>query len=115
MNLFDGLQATMFSTVTNTMGYDATWTPSSPDGSSQQSARVLYQGPTHKEKLIQADFDPDKLDMEYQLGDFENLKSFADENIFETVDIDGIGSFKVKSVLKKFDGKSFVARLQPVQ
>lgn len=113
MNLFDSLQNSAFHTVTNTMGYDANWTPSTAPGTTLL-ARVLFKGPTEKEKLLQADFDPDKLEMEYQAGDFINLKSYADDNVFETVIINGIGTFKVKSVAKKYDGKTFIARLQVI-
>jgi len=104
MNIFDGLQNTMFDTVTNTMGYDATW--------GILTARVLFTGPTEKEKLKQADFDPDKLEMEYKAGDFGGLNELLDNNEMQTVTIDGIGEFTVKSVSKKFDGKTFIARLQ---
>lgn len=112
MNLFDGLQNSMFAAVTNAMGYDATWLPSSPVGSVQQTARVLFTGPTEKEKLNSAEFDPEKLEIEYQKGDFTSLKELADDNVMEKVTIDGIGDFRVKSVIKKFDGKTYLARLQ---
>jgi len=102
----------MFATVTNTMGYDATWLP--PAGGSQQLARVLFAGPTEKEKLKSADFDPEKLEMEYKAGDFEGLKELADDNEMPVITIIQIGEFTVKSVAKKFDGKTFVARLQAV-
>jgi len=96
----------MFATVTTTMGYDATW--------GAETARVLFAGPTEKEKLKSADFDPDKLEMEYKAGDFEGLKQLADDNEMPVITIATIGEFTVKSVAKKFDGKTFVARLQAV-
>lgn len=111
MNLFDGLQSTMFDTVTNTMGYQAMWT-GTPAGSIQQIAWILYTGPTEKEKIFQADFDPEKLIMEYKAGDFIGLKDLQDDNQLQDVLIVGIGTFKIKSVKLKFDGKTFEARLQ---
>ena len=94
----------MFATVTETMGYDATW--------QLETARVLFTGPTEKEKLKSADFDPEKLEMEYKAGDFGGLKTLADDNAMPTISIATIGDFTVKSVAKKFDGKTFIARLQ---
>lgn len=106
MNIFDSLQNTMFNTVTKTMGYDATW--------NLLTARVLFKGPTEKEKLKDADYDPDKLEMEYKAGDFVGLYTLLENNEMQTVTIIGIGNFTVKSVAKKFDGKTFIARLQVI-
>ncbi len=111
MNLFDGLQDTMFSTVTNTMGYDATWTPNA--GGPTKTAKVLYNGPTEKEKLFNADYDPDKVMMEYKSGDFDGLFEEARPSTsMEEVTITDIGVFYIRSVKKKFDGKTFEAQLE---
>ena len=110
MNLFDNLQNSMFAAVTSTMGYDATWVPS--DNSGEQLARVLFTGPTEIEKLKSADFDPEKLEMEYMKGDFAGLKELTDDNSMEKITMAGIGDFRVKSIHKKYDGKTFIARLQ---
>ena len=114
MNPFDNLQSAMFGTVSNTMGYDAVWLPKS--GGSQKTARVLYNGPTEKERLFSADYDPDKLMMEYQLNDFPGLyEAGRSRDTTEQVDIYGIGSFSVKSVKKKWDGKTFEAQLEVIR
>jgi hypothetical protein len=63
MAAFDNLQDNLFKQVKTTMGYAATWAPSA--GGDVQTAIVLYNGPTEKEKLFSADYDPDKLKMEY--------------------------------------------------
>lgn len=110
MNLFDGLQNAMFSTVTNTMGYSCTWQPQTGD---LKSAIVLYNGPTEKEKLFNAEYDPDKLRMEYQAGDLDGLFEAArSKTRLEEVTITDIGMFYVKSVKKKWDGKTFEAQLE---
>lgn len=107
-NPFDSLQSTMFSTVANTMGYDATWTPKA--GGSEKTAKVLYNGPTEKEKLFSAEYDPDKLMMEYKLNDLAGLFEAArSKNTTEEVEIIDIGTFYVKSVKKKWDGSTFEA------
>lgn len=110
-NPFDSLQSTMFSTVANTMGYDASWTPKA--GGEAKTAIVLYNGPTEKEKLFSTDYDPDKLMMEYQLGDLPGLfEAGRSKQTTEEVTITGIGNFYVKSVKKKWDGKTFEAQLE---
>lgn len=111
MNLFDGLQDTMFGTVTNTMGYDATWTPKA--GGSAKTAKVLYNGPTEKEKLFATDFDPEKVTMEYKAGDLPGLfEATKPSEKPEVITITGIGDFHVRSIKKKWDGKTFEAQLK---
>ncbi len=111
MSLFDSLQDTMFSTVTNTMGYDVTWTPKAGGGA--KTAKVLYNGPTEKEKIFSADFDPEKIMMEYKSGDLPGLFEAAKPSTApETVTIAGIGEFIVRSVKKKWDGKTFEVQLK---
>lgn len=111
MNVFDTLQSNVFNTVTNVMGYDASWTPSV--GGAAQSAKVLFNGPSEKEKLFSADYDPEKLTMEYKEGDFPELQEAAgDGSLNEIVTISGHGEFYVRKVTKKFDGKTYEAMLE---
>lgn len=111
MNLFDGLQNSMFATVANTMGYGCTWQPQTGPS---KTAIVLYNGPTEKEKLSNADYDPEKLRMEYQTGDLDGLFEAVRTNKarLEEITITDIGIFYVKSVKKKWDGKNFEAQLE---
>jgi hypothetical protein len=110
-NPFDSLQGAMFNTVTGTMGYDATWLPSS--GGEQQMAKVLYNGPTEKEKLFDANYDPDKRMLEYKDGSFPGLFELVRTNdILEEITIVDIGTFYVKSVKKKWDGKTYEAQIE---
>jgi hypothetical protein len=130
MNPFDSLQDTMFDTVTGTMGYDAAWLPNgsgdfdandfNPEDFNTYSyylllARVLYNGPTEKERLFSADYDPEKLTMEYKAGDFPSLYESARNCSFEVLQIIDIGFFTVRSIRKKFDGKTFVATLKIIE
>lgn len=111
MNLFDGLQNAMFGTVANTMGYNAEWLPKA--GGELQTAKVLYKGPTEKEKLFSAEYDPLKITMEYSEGLFPGLfETSRSNNTNEEVAIDSIGTFYIKSVTKKWDGKSYEAHLK---
>lgn len=108
-NLFDNLQNTVFDVVTVTMGYDAVWNPSA--GGSQQTAKVLYKGPSEMQKIEGVDYDPEAIVMEYKKGDFDGLKEAADDSKFEVVTVGAIGDFYVKSVIEKFDGKTLKATL----
>lgn len=111
MNLFDGIQDTMFGTVTTTMGYDATWIPKA--GGVAKTARVLYNGPTEKEKLLSADYDADKLMMEWKKDDLNGLfESAQNAQSMEWVTITGIGQFFVRKARRKFDGKTYEATLE---
>lgn len=132
MNLFDGLQDSLMDTVANTMGYDGYWVnqgvynQSDFDGldfnsddfkthviASSGLSKVLYNGPTEKEKLLDADYDPNKRVMEYKAGIFPNLfEQVRTSATLEEVVIEGIGIFYVKSVKKKWDGKTYEAQLE---
>jgi hypothetical protein len=111
MSMFDTLQDTAFSVVTTTMGDAGSWIPSG--GGAEQTAKVLYNGPTEKEKLLSAEYDPERVYIEYQSGSFpglfETVKSSA---TMEVITITGKGDFYVKSVTKEWDGKSFKAYLK---
>jgi hypothetical protein len=111
MSLFDNLQTAMLGTVTNTMGYSATWVPKA--GGEAQTATVLYNGPTEKEKLFSTDYDPDKLMMEYHINELPGLFDAGRSNsTTEEIEITGIGTFYIKSVKKKWDGKTYEAQLE---
>lgn len=91
------------------MGYNATWTPSA--GGAAITATVLYNGPTEKEKLFDAEYNPDKLTIEYKLGDLTGLKDAVDGGANETITVAAFGSFSIKSISTKWDGKTIVANL----
>lgn len=112
-NLFDDAQSAAFKIVTNTMGCDASWTPS--DSSPVKTARVLYNDPTEKEQIDKADYDPYAYEMEYERGDLDGLKEMADELDDEEVIIDtrfGLKTFFVRKVKGKFDGNTYIATLE---
>jgi hypothetical protein len=116
MAQFDTLQDNLFKQVKTTMGYVASWQPSV--GGDLQTATVLYNGPTEKEKLFSVDYDPDKLVMEYQDIDFIGLKLAVDtdpdaEQVIITLS-SGDVIFKVKAVSRKWDGKTFEAHLKAI-
>jgi len=111
-NLFDGLQAAAFDTVTAIMGYSAVWQPS--DGSSAQTARVLFKNPTEQQKLADQEYDPYRYTMEYKMGVFPGLKQSVDANGTEEVTING-ASYYVRQVHARYDGKTMTATLEVKQ
>lgn len=112
MNVFDSLKRTAFDVVTNLMGYNAKWT-SSESGSSELTARVGYKDPSEAQELSGIEsWNPNEPFMEYRIDFFPGLKSQVDAGKLEHVTIEGIGFFAIKEVRTKFDGDTYVARLQ---
>lgn len=112
-NVFDTYKRISSEVVARTMGYDAVWTPTGL--STQQTARVLFREPTQKEILAGIDYMPFHYIMEYSAPDFADLKSLADSGqaITELITVNGI-DYHVLSVKAKFDGATFVAKLEKV-
>lgn len=120
MNLFDGLQRQAFSIVTNTMGYDAIWTPS--DESPQQTARVLFKENSvkgrydvnyPKNEMDHRDYDPEVIRIEYHLGSFTGLKEAVDQKQDEKITINSVDYYASK-VVGSVDGKNFIVDLLPL-
>ena len=132
MNLFDGLQDSMMDIVSNTMGYDGFWVNENIYGQADFDSidfnsadfktnvkaaafgnKVLYNGPTEREKIFSADYDPDKVMMEYKADIFPGLfEQVRKKTTVEEVIIEGVGIFYIKSVKKKWDGKTYEAQLE---
>jgi hypothetical protein len=116
MGLFDAIQKTVFNICSKTFGNTASWTPL--NSNIAQFATVLYKDPTKKLNFQEHDYNVERHVMEYKIGDFPGLKESADknENNVVTIKTDDniILSFNVGSIDKEFDGKTFVAHLNPV-
>jgi hypothetical protein len=111
-NIFDSLKIKTFDVITKTMGYDAVWI-SSELGSFPSLARVVYKDPSEKQELSGIDsWNPDQPFMEYRIGFFLRLKERVDLGFAEFVEINGKGFFAVREVKTKFDGDTFMARLE---
>jgi hypothetical protein len=111
-NLFDDAQNIAFDIVTKTMGYAATWTPST--GGSQQNANVLFKNPTAKYALDgQAEYNPNRYIMEYKMGDLNGLVTNVNQSIVETVNVNAV-DYYVRDVTAKYDGKTLIAILEPL-
>jgi hypothetical protein len=114
MNIFDNLKNSMVNVVTGIMGYTATWTPAA--GGEMQTGKVLYKGPSEKEKLAGFDYDLNSITMEYKLGTFDGLQTSVDirtQEVVTIMDIDGQNiDFYVRSVSRLYDGGMYEAYLQ---
>lgn len=109
-NLFDGLQVAAHTVVGNTMGNIATWTPST--GGAMQTARVLFNTPTHKGDITDDEFDAISPKIEFLQGDFTGLVEAVQSNRTEAIVISGV-SYLAYKVDQKFDGKTVIIHIQP--
>lgn len=109
MNLFDGMQKAMFSTVTNTFGYSATWLPST--GGLTKSAKVLLNEPTKEHELAGITYTPTTYIVEWWGEDWEGLKESIDYGNSEQVEVNG-KTYDVRAVTLLYDGKNNRAVLE---
>jgi hypothetical protein len=107
MNLFDSLQESAFSIVTNTMGYTASWQLSIGEA---KLARVLFKDATETAKILDQVYSPKNCMIEYKQGDFPGLKEAADSGSEEMITINGL-QYGVLEVNSEFDGKTLLAYL----
>lgn len=109
---FDALQTNVFRTAADTMGYVATWQAAA--GGDTYTARVLFNNPTEQLKFVGVEFNADDWEIEYFLDDFPGLKDAVDaRSSKETITI-GEQDYRVRTVIKKHDGKTYRAQLQPI-
>jgi hypothetical protein len=108
-NLFDSIQASVFSVVSGTMGYTAFWMPS--NNAPEQTARVLLKDASETAKVLQMEYDPQRAIMEYYRGSLEGLKQSVDARYDEYLQISGV-RYIVDDIEIKNDGKTFFAHLR---
>ena len=109
---FDALSRNVFTTTVDIMGYVATWTPSG--GGDSYVAKVHFNNPTEAVQRVGIEYNPTAWQMEYYIGDFPGLKALADgRGSLEVVNVAGYDWY-VKTVVKKHDGKTYIAELKPV-
>jgi len=115
VNIFDKAKSLAYKATTAVMGYDAEWYDDELEETF--TARVHFKYPTPKEELLPSDiyYMPTEPIMEYFEGDFQNLKQAVDANTDQQVSIDGIGTFWVRSIIRKYDGDTLVAILAPTE
>ena len=105
------MQQAAFGVVTGAMGFAASWTPAG--GGDEQTARVLFQNPTEEMKIAEVDYDPGAWRMEYKIDDLPGLEDAANARASKEVVIIEETEYYVRKVHRKFDGKTFIAELQP--
>jgi len=113
-NPFDTMRDTMVDMVSATMGYAATWTPTT--GGDAQVANVHYKDSTQKQEWFeQSSFKIFDYCLEYRKGQFVGLLESCEQGNIEVVTIVKDGNtltFNVQAVEAKFDGNTLVAYLQ---
>ena len=112
MTDFDKLAGQVFSTVSTLMGENAVWHKSK---SKQVEGQVLFKNPTEPiqiGKTEQYEFRPTQATAEYYKGEFEGLKKQVDAKIPQFMSVKG-KKYLVTEVTSKFDGKTYVAHLEP--
>lgn len=90
MSLFDSLRDSASAVVKSSFGDSAVWRPTG--GGPEQSAIVLYKGPTEKEKLANVDYETDHLTMEYDHNEFTGLYDSVKGGKREPITITLMGS-----------------------
>jgi len=120
MNIFDSIQKTAFAIVTTTFGNAAIWVPSNSETGEEKKANVLYKDATEATGISDNDYNIERYVMEYQAGDFDGLKESVAKGGDEKVRIETEGGtgvyleFFVRRTERKYDGKTIVAILNPV-
>lgn len=105
---FDALQASVFGTVSATLGYEASWSPSA--GGSAYTARVLFKAPSDDQRLAFVDYSEVQPFCEYYGSDFPGLKDAVEARSHERLVINGI-TYYVRKVEAIHDGRTFKATL----
>ena len=108
-NLFDGIRATAYQAVTNTMGYSATWVPS--DASGPQTGQVLLNRPTQKEDISDEEYAAITTKCEYLDGLFPGLFDSVQSGHNELINIGGTGYYAFKAD-KKYDGNTIILHVE---
>lgn len=107
---FDSLSKVVFDTTTSAMGYEATWSP--VGGGDTQTAKVHFNNPTEVVQRVGIEYNAEAWQLEYYEGDFEGLKEAVDaRGPAETIEAAG-KEWVVKTVIKKHDGKTYIAELK---
>ena len=107
---FDAMSKNVFQATVAVMGYTAIWTPAG--GGSTYTAQVHFNNPTSALEKFGIEFNPDEWRVEYYAEDFPGLKDLADERgSNEVLNVAGV-NWHVRTVVKKWDGKTYVVDLQ---
>lgn len=106
---FDALAGQVFGTISNLHGTEAVWPAASMTG------KVLFRNPTEAMRIGDAEnyeYRPASCTAEYYAGTFDGLREAVDGGGKEYLIIEGY-TFFVTGVTTKFDGKTYVAHLEP--
>lgn len=109
---FDKMAKMAVTSITNLMGESAIWLSST---GTRTPGRVLFKDPTEPVQIGDAEgyeYRPTNATAEYFEGNFFGLKPAVDGGTSEYLALRG-KMFLVTGVATKFDGKTYVAQLEP--
>lgn len=107
MNIFDHLQTVAFRTAEAVFGDVGVW-----DG---ETITGLYREPTVKEREYLGDsYSPNDWAFEYFVDRWVGLKTLVDAGQLVEISVKGV-AYNVRYINQKYDGKTFVAFIQPKQ
>lgn len=113
---FDNMQRNAVMKVNKLYGDLGTWLPSV--GGDPLTGYFLFKDPSEYMELSDVTFKPNHVTAEYNILDFVGLKASADQNNNEKVTITAglnAGEYWVRMVWQKYDGKTFISVLEPVE
>jgi len=112
MTDFDNFAGQVFSTVTELMGENAVWQKSKLN---QVEGKVLFKNPTEPVQigdLEKHEWRPTQATAEYYEDNFLGLKRKVDAKIPQYMSVRG-KKYLITDITSKFDGKTYVAHLEP--
>jgi hypothetical protein len=112
MTEFDDMARQAFSNVTALMGENAVW--HSSDGN-KVPGRVLFKNPTEPLPIGDSEhyeYRPNNVTIEYYADTFTGLKEAVDAGNKEYI-IARETTYFIQAITTKFDGKTYVAHLEP--
>jgi hypothetical protein len=112
-SLFTAMQKTVFATAGTVFGHSATWVPAA--GGQSYTEQVLFKNPTEAMTLAGVDYDPEIWRMEYSFEKFPGLKESVDQRAATEIVTIETQQYYVRAINTKFDGKTYIVDLQPIE
>jgi hypothetical protein len=112
MTEFDDMARQAFSTVAALMGEGAVWHSSAGN---DVPVQVLFKNPTEPLPIGDSEhyeYRPNNVTMEYYADTFIGLKEAVDAGSKEYITV-GETTYFIQDVTTKFDGKTYIAHLEP--
>lgn len=113
---FDNMQRNAVMKVNKLYGDIGAWAPAA--GGDPLTGYFLFKDPTDVMELSDVTYMPNHVTAEYNILDFVGLKESTDDSQNEKITITAglnAGEYWVRFVRQKYDGKTLIAILEPVE